>query len=106
MPGEVLVIDTQNSTRTVRFLSIWRMSIPTQWIQVGGELFATESMRRGLQGLLIDGPCRDTAQIAEMNLPVCLKLAVGFETLEYAEAPTQQVYCTSIRPVSGTANTM
>ena len=38
-PGEVLVIDTQDSTRTV-----------------GGELFATESQRRGLAGLLIDGP--------------------------------------------------
>ena len=65
-PGEVLVIDTQDSTRTV-----------------GGELFATESQRRGLAALLIDGPCRDTAQIAPMALPV---------------------YCTSIRPVSGTAN--
>jgi regulator of RNase E activity RraA len=38
-PGEVLVIDTQDSTRTV-----------------GGELFATESQRRGLAALLIDGP--------------------------------------------------
>jgi hypothetical protein len=33
------VIDTQDSTRTV-----------------GGELFATESQRRGLAALLIDGP--------------------------------------------------
>lgn len=38
-PGEILVIDTQDSTRTV-----------------GGELFATESQRRGLAALLIDGP--------------------------------------------------
>eukprot|EP00054_Salpingoeca_dolichothecata_P014543 m.82373 g.82373 ORF g.82373 m.82373 type:complete len:108 (-) comp21045_c0_seq2:422-745(-) len=42
-PGEVLVIDTQNSTRTV-----------------AGELFATECQRRGLAAIVLDGPCRDT----------------------------------------------
>lgn len=42
-PGEVLVIDTMSSTRTV-----------------AGELFATEAKRRGLAAIVIDGPCRDT----------------------------------------------
>ena len=64
-PGEVLVIDTQSSSRTV-----------------GGELFATESSRRGLAALLIDGPCRDTEPVGKMDIPV---------------------YCTGIRPISGTA---
>jgi len=45
--GEVLVIDTQGSTRTV-----------------AGELFATEAKRRGLEAILIDGPCRDTCTLA------------------------------------------
>jgi len=64
--GEVLVIDTQNSTRTV-----------------AGELFGTESMRRGLAAIVLDGPCRDTAQLAEMAIPV---------------------WITGVRPISGTAN--
>eukprot|EP00911_Craspedida_sp_UC1_P002340 UC1_evm2s1759 len=63
--GEVLVIDTRGSTRTV-----------------GGELFATEARRIGLHALLIDGPCRDTQQIADM--------------------PDMPVYCTGVRPQSGT----
>lgn len=66
VPGEVLVIDTQQSTRTVV-----------------GELFGTESKRRGLEAIVLDGPCRDTAQLAEMDLPV---------------------HITGVRPISGTAN--
>eukprot|EP00040_Diaphanoeca_grandis_P044275 m.11875 g.11875 ORF g.11875 m.11875 type:complete len:277 (-) comp9023_c0_seq1:72-902(-) len=65
-PGEVLVIDTQGSTRTVV-----------------GELFGTESIRRGIEGIVLDGPCRDTAQLAKMAIPV---------------------FITGVRPISGTSN--
>lgn len=52
LPGEVLVIDSQNSTRAVT-----------------GNLFPTEAMRKGLAGIVNDGPCRDTAIIREMGFP-------------------------------------
>jgi 4-hydroxy-4-methyl-2-oxoglutarate aldolase len=53
VPGEVLVVDTQDSRRAV-----------------AGELFATEAARRGLAGLVIDGACRDTAQLEQLAIPV------------------------------------
>jgi regulator of RNase E activity RraA len=65
-PGDVMVIDTMGSNRTVI-----------------GELFGTESTRRGIQAIVLDGPCRDTAPLSTMDIPV---------------------YCTGVRPVSGTAN--
>ncbi len=37
---------------------------------VAGELFATEAMRRGLAGIVIDGRCRDSRTLAEIDLPV------------------------------------
>lgn len=37
---------------------------------VAGELFATEALRRGLGGIVIDGFCRDTATLARLDLPV------------------------------------
>ncbi len=58
-PGEVLVIDT-NSSRAA----------------VAGELFATEAQRKGLAGLVIDGPCRDTAKIRTLDLPVYARNAI------------------------------
>ncbi|MEM7342814.1 MAG: RraA family protein [Chloroflexota bacterium] len=53
VPGEVLVIDTKGSLAAV-----------------AGELFATEAQRKGLAGLIIDGPCRDSAKIRTLNMPV------------------------------------
>lgn len=50
--GDVLVIDAQDSTRAVT-----------------GNLFPTEAMRKGLAGIVNDGPCRDTAIIREMEFP-------------------------------------
>lgn len=50
--GEVIVIDSQGSHRAL-----------------AGELFPTEAMRKGLAGIVIDGPCRDTASVREMNIP-------------------------------------
>ena len=48
--GEVLVIDSQASTKAVT-----------------GELFPTEAMRKGLAGIVNDGPCRDVATVREME---------------------------------------
>jgi len=50
--GEVIVIDSQNSTRALT-----------------GELFPTEAMRKGLAGIVNDGPCRDTAIVRQMEIP-------------------------------------
>jgi regulator of RNase E activity RraA len=37
---------------------------------VSGELFATEALRRGVAGIVIDGLCRDSHTLAEIDLPV------------------------------------
>lgn len=37
---------------------------------VAGELFATEALRRGVAGIVIDGLCRDSPRLAELDLPV------------------------------------
>ena len=37
---------------------------------VAGELFATEALRRGVAGLVIDGLCRDSRTLAELDFPV------------------------------------
>jgi 4-hydroxy-4-methyl-2-oxoglutarate aldolase len=37
---------------------------------VVGELFATESRRRGLAGIVVDGYCRDVAGLRRLGLPV------------------------------------
>jgi 4-hydroxy-4-methyl-2-oxoglutarate aldolase len=52
-PGDVLVIATNGGTKAVL-----------------GELFATEAQRRGLAGVVIDGPCRDVAGLRRRGLPV------------------------------------
>ena len=50
--GEVLVIDSQQSRYAL-----------------AGELFPTEALRKGLAGIVVDGPCRDTAAITQLDLP-------------------------------------
>ncbi|HEU4547041.1 MAG TPA: RraA family protein [Microlunatus sp.] len=37
---------------------------------VAGELFATEALRRGVTGIVIDGRCRDSRILARLDLPV------------------------------------
>lgn len=37
---------------------------------VAGELFATEALRRGAAGIVIDGLCRDSRTLAQLDLPV------------------------------------
>lgn len=61
--NEVLVIDSQNSRNAL-----------------AGELFSTEAARKGISGMVIDGPFRDIAQVRTMAFPV---------------------YCTSFCPRSG-----
>ncbi|MGH8595802.1 MAG: RraA family protein [Gammaproteobacteria bacterium] len=52
-PGDVLVVDTAGSRRAVV-----------------GELFSIEASRRGINGIVVDGPIRDTATIRALELPV------------------------------------
>ena len=51
--GDVLVIATGGGSRAVF-----------------GELFATEARRRGLAGIVCDGPCRDLRGLRRIGLPV------------------------------------
>ena len=51
-PGDVLVVDARGSKRAV-----------------AGGLFPVEAKRKGLAGIVIDGPCRDTADIRELGFP-------------------------------------
>jgi RraA family protein len=51
--GEVIVVDSCDSTRALI-----------------GELFTNEALRRGLAGLVIDGPVRDLESIRELDIPV------------------------------------
>ena len=37
---------------------------------VAGELFPTEAARKGLAGIVIDGPCRDTKTIRTLDVPL------------------------------------
>jgi 4-hydroxy-4-methyl-2-oxoglutarate aldolase len=50
--GDVLVVDSGGSARAQ-----------------AGELFASEALRRGLAGVVIDGRCRDTAELRRIELP-------------------------------------
>lgn len=53
VPGEVLVVDTRDSRRAVL-----------------GELFSIEARRRGLAGIVVDGPVRDVATLRTLDLPI------------------------------------
>jgi len=57
-PGDVLVIDTRGSRRAVL-----------------GELFSLEARRRGLAGIVVDGPVRDTVTLRGLDLPVYARSA-------------------------------
>ena len=50
--GDVLVVDGGGSPRAL-----------------AGELFGSEALRRGLAGIVIDGACRDTNQLRQLELP-------------------------------------
>jgi 4-hydroxy-4-methyl-2-oxoglutarate aldolase len=52
-PGDVLVVAAGSNAHAI-----------------AGELFATEALRRGVAGFVIDGLCRDSRTLAELDLPV------------------------------------
>lgn len=54
--GDVLVVDSQESTRALV-----------------GELFSTEAQRRGLSGIIVDGPVRDIEMLRKLEMPVFAK---------------------------------
>lgn len=60
---------------------------------LAGELFATEAVRRGLAGLVIDGFCRDSRTLRSMDLPVFARgvspRAYGANRVPAAEGPVQ-----------------
>lgn len=60
---------------------------------LAGELFATEAVRRGLAGLVIDGFCRDSRTLRSMDLPVFARgvspRAYGAVTVPPEEGPVQ-----------------
>jgi 4-hydroxy-4-methyl-2-oxoglutarate aldolase len=62
--GDVLVIDGGGGTRAL-----------------AGELFASEAHRKGLAGIVIDGLCRDTSELRNIDLPFyargCVPQAAG-----------------------------
>jgi 4-hydroxy-4-methyl-2-oxoglutarate aldolase len=43
---------------------------------LAGELFGNEALRRGLAGVVIDGYCRDTNQLRELDLPFYARGAI------------------------------
>jgi len=51
--GEVLVVDSSASRRAVL-----------------GELFSLEAVRRGLAGIVVDGPVRDLRTLRELDIPI------------------------------------
>jgi regulator of RNase E activity RraA len=83
--GDVLVIVNQGGRRAVV-----------------GELFATESRRRGLAGIVVDGFCRDVAGLRRLGLPVfaCGTVPASGGTLSRA-APGQRVRCGGVDVAAG-----
>ena len=75
--GDVLVIDAGVADRAV-----------------AGELFASEAVRRGVAGIVIDGLCRDTPTLRRLDLPVFARGATP------VAAPARRV------PVTGTTVTV
>ena len=72
-PGEVIVIDSQGSQRALT-----------------GELFPTEAIRKGLAGIVNDGPCRDTAAVRALSLPYYAR------SVDCRPGTTQHLFATQI----------
>ncbi|MGK3751351.1 MAG: 4-hydroxy-4-methyl-2-oxoglutarate aldolase [Bacillariaceae sp.] len=78
---EVLVVDTLSSTRAV-----------------AGEIFVAEARRKGLAGIVIDGPIRDTAHLDDCSYLSSNNEGNGTTTT------TMRIYATSVTPYSGTTD--
>jgi len=77
-PGDVLVVESASSDRAV-----------------AGELFASEAIRRGVTGIVIDGLCRDTPTLRRLTLPVFARGATPIA------CPAAQVPVTGVRVTIG-----
>jgi len=94
---EVLVVDTLSSTRAV-----------------AGEIFASEARRKGLAGIVIDGPIRDSAHLDQHysnekpnsdNILDAQNENGNDSPLESTTTPaTMRLYATGVTPYSGTTN--
>jgi 4-hydroxy-4-methyl-2-oxoglutarate aldolase len=76
-----LVVDTLSSTRAV-----------------AGEIFVAEARRKGLAGIVIDGPIRDTAHLDDCSYLSSNNEGNGTTTT------TMRIYATSVTPYSGTTD--
>lgn len=75
-PGDVLVVAAGIADRAV-----------------AGELFASEAIRRGLAGMVIDGLCRDTPTLRQLTFPVYARgatpIAAPARRLPVTQVPVQ-----------------
>ena len=71
--GEVIVIDSQQSRKALT-----------------GELFPTEALRKGIAGIVNDGPCRDTAAVRNLDIPYYARSVCPFA------GTTNQLFATQI----------
>src|SRR5258707_611685 len=69
---------------------------------LAGELFATEAARRKLAGIVIDGACRDTLQLATLQLPVyASRVCPAAGTAQRLGATQQAVSCGGVTVAPG-----
>ena len=78
-PGDVLVVDAQHSSKAVT-----------------GNLFPTEALRKGLAGIVNDGPCRDMAIVRMMEFPYYAR------TVSCVPGMSNQLFETQIPVTCGT----
>ena len=80
-PGRRLIGAARPVLCDLDFLEVWRALATAEAGEalliaaatdraVVGELFAAEATRRGLAGIVVDGFCRDTARLGQLDLPV------------------------------------
>jgi len=84
-PGDVLVIATNGGR-----------------VAVLGELFATEALRRGVAGVVVDGFCRDVHGLRRLGLPVFARGAIPSSGSTVARTPLRApVRCGGVDVAAG-----
>jgi 4-hydroxy-4-methyl-2-oxoglutarate aldolase len=79
--GSVLVVDTGGAS-----------------VAVSGELFATEAVRRGIAGIVVDGYCRDLRGLRSLGLPVYARGTTPMAgTTVTLPSPDAEVTCGGVR---------